>query len=148
MRINEAHYNPTILVCPATHRVEWAACVPPAESDPINERDLLTVQGEAAHWLWIALTGHTMAQDWTSEFCPAFARFARAHIESRLRFPQWRHLADFDEEEYWLRARQVVDAWGQHIWPGLDQGANLYSLRLNCFIINGEPIPTPKELNE
>src|SRR5687768_2004832 len=106
MKIDEGQYSPTILIEQGTARIRlWSNDL--QDFTGIDD-NWLTIQGEAAYWLFMAVTGHAMHEP-GCEARPFKARAARAHIEARHRYPWHRWgVIDFDEKEYWMRARTGV----------------------------------------
>ena len=69
----------------------------------------IVITGEPAHWLYIALTGHSISQH--PHLTNAYmARSARALI---VKIGDSNH----DEPGGYTIARQVVTQWGQHVQP-------------------------------
>lgn len=95
--------NPTISIEPTTYRVAWISFTEPT---PTRYSDHLTLHGDAARWLYLALTGHPIDEhpDSSSTF---LARAARAYIERQAGQPPYQ------------LAYQSIQQWGNHIRPWL-----------------------------
>lgn len=123
-----ATLSPTIVIERGTYRVIWVTANNPDQR--YNPDDHYLLQGQAAHWLYIALTGHTITQHPNNGYI-AYALAARAHILGHAQLDGEPHLPKF--AGYGV-AHTTIHQWGPVIQPWL--GILLYDTKTFQPIFN------------